>query len=208
MSVGETYFLSINVRLYMSKAHLFSFLNHDMSTTTSSYTSVSSVPIPTATANVSASSDDTSATRLALIMSVAIASICLVCFVWQSIQSYKLLGKSKWSQLSVLAFCQCLLGTIYSLFTLAAYCLSMSCEVRAVAEVIIINIADVLLQVILMHRFYAVKRRKYVLFTGITFIVALLVYVMVALAAGNIQSFMVGNICATGSRKYPSTTIH
>ncbi|KAG2172213.1 hypothetical protein INT43_004754 [Umbelopsis isabellina] len=174
--------------------------------TTSSYISSSSAPVPTATADGSASSSDTSATRLAMIMSVAIASICLTCFVWQSIQSYKLLGKSKWSQLSVLAFCQCLLGTVYSLFTLAAYCLSMSCEVRAVAEVIIINISDVVLQVILMHRFYAIKRRKAVLFVGITFIVALLVYLMVALAAGDIQSFMVGNVCVTGSRKYLSTT--
>lgn len=128
--------------------------------------------------------------------------------MWQSIQSYKLLGKSKWSQLSVVAFCQCLLGTAYSVLTLAAYCLSISCEVRAVAEVIIINISDVLLQVILLHRFYAIKRCKVVLFTGITFIVALLVYIMVALAAGDIQSFMVGNICATSSRKYLSTTAH
>jgi hypothetical protein len=173
----------------------------------STYISMPSAPIPTATAGASSPSDDAT-TRLALIMSVAIASICLVCFVWQSVQCYKLLGKPNWSQLSVLVFCQCLLGTVYSLFTLSAYCLSISCEVRAVAEIIIINISDVVLQVILLHRFYAIKKNKMVLSAGLTFILALLIYVMVALAAGDIQSFMVGNVCATGSRKYLSSEAH
>jgi hypothetical protein len=94
------------------------------------------------------------------------------------------------------------MGCAFSALSLLEYLFSISCEFRAVAELITINTGDVLLQVMLLHRMYAIKSSKILLFSGIALIVLLLGYVMITLAAGQLVSIALDPaICATTSRK-------
>lgn len=95
------------------------------------------------------------------------------------------------------------MGWVFSALTLAEYLLSISCEVRAVAELIMINTGDALLQAILLHRVYAIQSSKVLLFSGISLIILLMVYVMITLAAGQLVSTaMDPSLCATQSSMY------
>ncbi|KAI8584738.1 hypothetical protein K450DRAFT_195142 [Umbelopsis ramanniana AG] len=170
-----------------------------IATATSSFTS-SPTPPPATVASTAATDGPV---MLALIMSVMVTSICFVAFLWQCIQCYVCFRKLNWSQVIVILMCQCVLGGVFSALCLAEYLLSISCEFRAVAELIAINIGDFLLQALLLHRVYAIKRSKWVLITGISLLASIIIYIMISLAAGQLVAIPVNAfVCVTQSRAW------
>ncbi|GAB5585554.1 hypothetical protein Unana1_00454 [Umbelopsis nana] len=168
-----------------------------------STTAFTAIPTPTVSPVVTSTNSAASVAsiRMALIMAVMVASICLAGFLWQCIQCYTHFRRFNWSQLMILLLCECLMGWVFSALTLAEYLLSISCEIRAVAELIMINTGDALLQAILLHRVYAIQSSKVLLFSGISLIILLMIYVMITLAAGQLVSTaMDPSLCATQSR--------
>ncbi|KAI9290047.1 hypothetical protein BC943DRAFT_364577 [Umbelopsis sp. AD052] len=162
----------------------------------------SSIPTPTPATAASTAANE-GPVMLALIMSVMVTSMCFVAFLWQCIQCYIRFRKLNWSQVIVILMCQSVLGGVFSALCLAEYLLSVSCEFRAVAELIAINIGDVLLQALLLHRVYAIKRSKWILVTGISLLASIIVYIMISLAAGQLVAIPVNAyVCATQSRSW------
>ncbi|CAO3689776.1 unnamed protein product [Umbelopsis ramanniana] len=173
-----------------------------IATVTSSFTS-----FPTYTPAAAVANTDAAATEgpvmLALIMGVMVTSICFVAFLWQSIQCYASFRHLNWSQVIVTLMCECVLGGVFSALCLAEYLLSISCEFRVVAELIAINVGDLMLQALLLHRLYAIKRSKWILITGISLLSSILIYIMISLAAGQLVATPVNAfVCATQSRPW------
>lgn len=136
-------------------------------------------------------------------MGVMVTSICFVAFLWQCIQCYASFRHLNWSQVIVTLMCECVLGGVFSALCLAEYLLSISCEFRVVAELIAINVGDLMLQALLLHRVYAIKRSKWIFITGISLLSSILIYIMISLAAGQLVATPVNAfVCATQSRKY------
>jgi hypothetical protein len=171
-----------------------------IATVTSSF-----ISFPTYTSPATVASTGTAATEgpvmLALIMSVMVTSICFVAFLWQCIQAYIRFRNLSWSQIIVILMCQSVLGGVFSALGLAEYLLSISCEFRVVAELIAINVGDFLLQALLLHRVYAIKRSKWILMAGISLLASILIYIMISLAAGRLVATSVNAfVCVTQSR--------
>ncbi|KAH8553520.1 hypothetical protein BGW37DRAFT_262750 [Umbelopsis sp. PMI_123] len=188
--------------MILSFQSLFLFFGSPIGTMTTTLMSFTAfTPQPTVNAIASPMAD--SSLRLTLIMAVMVASICFFGFFWQCIQCYIHFRKLNWSQVIVILVSECVLGWIFSALSLAEYLCSISCEFRAVAELIAINTGDFLFQALLLHRVYAIKRSKRLLIAGITLITSLLIYIMISLAAGQLVATAVdASVCATQSRMY------
>lgn len=173
-----------------------------IATMTSSFTSFPTYTPAAAVANTDAAAAE-GPVMLALIMGVMVTSICFVAFLWQCLQCYAGFRHVNWSQVIVILMCESVLGGVFSALCLAEYLLSISCELRVVAELIAIVVGDLMLQALLLHRVYAIKRSKWILIIGISLLSSILVYIMISLAAGQLVASPVNAfVCATQSRKY------